>query len=94
MRINKLMVDLGLARTGGEATRLVKQGAVLVGGCERDCHWINTGKCTCGGWKKETDPAKTVPNGSVIKVGTGHWRLLPRLDGQRGFEQVRGVARA
>lgn len=94
MKISKLLVVTGLARTGGEANRLVKQGAVQVGGCDPDCSFFNTGRCACGGWEKVVNPVEDVQSGMAVKVGTGMWRLLPRIDGQQGFDQVPGVARA
>lgn len=81
-----------MARSGSEASRLVKQGAVQVGGCSPDCTWFNTGRCACGGWQRMTDPVAEVAGGDAIKVGTGMWRLLKK-DGSHGFDQVPGVGR-
>lgn len=94
MKLTKLLTESGLARTGGEANRLVKQGAVQVGGCDPSCSFFKTGKCSCGGWVKVTDPTEEITEGFAVKVGTGMWRTLPRIDGEKGFDQIRGVCRA
>jgi S4 domain-containing protein len=94
MRLAKLLVDAGTARTGGEANRLVKQGAIQVGGCSSSCTFFSTGKCSCGGWVKITDPVEEIEVGLAVKVGNGMWRTIPRIDGRQGFDQLPGVCRA
>lgn len=93
MKISKALVELGLARSGGEANRLTKQGAVQVGGCASDCTFFSTGRCTCGGWKKVLNPVEDVEEGIVVKVSSGFWRCLPRIDGRQGFDQLPGVGK-
>ena len=80
-----MMVDQGLARSGTEANRLIKQG-VYVGGCTKDCGFFTSGKCDCGGWKKVTNPLEEIEKGLVVKVGNGNWRLMNREGG--GWDQV------
>lgn len=83
------MVATELARSVGEANRLIKQGAVSVGGCDPRCEFFKTGKCTCGGWSKATSPTQEIA-GQSIKVGNGFYRCLPRLNGP-GFDQLDGI---
>lgn len=92
MKLFRILVERKLARSGGEATRLIKQGAVMVGGCELDCQFFATGKCSCGGWNKITDPIMEIAPGTCVKVGTGLWRCIPKLEG-KGYDQVNGIAR-
>jgi hypothetical protein len=92
MRLGKVLTVTNLARSGSEATRLIKQGAVSVGGCDPDCEFFDTGKCSCGGWKKVTNPVEEVEAGLAVKVGDGNYRLMNKLEGT-GWDQVKGVAR-
>jgi hypothetical protein len=93
-----------MVRSMGEATRLVKQGAVNVGGCIPPCNMrMPPFKCSCGGWKKATDFREDLPTGMVIRVGKGDWRLLIKEDDPNappvkkgknhhpGFNQLRGI---
>jgi len=92
MQVNKAMLELGMVRSMGEVTRLVKQGAVLVGGCIQPCNMrITPFKCTCGGWRKVTDFREEVLSGTVVRIGKGNYRLLPREDGKQGFNQLKGI---
>jgi predicted rRNA methylase YqxC with S4 and FtsJ domains len=93
MKLAKFLVESKLARTGMEAQRLIKSGAVRVGGCSEDCSFFSTGKCNCGGWEQITNPGQEVQPGLAVKVGGGFWRLVNRLDGQSGFDQLNGIAR-
>jgi hypothetical protein len=122
MQLNKAMLALGMVRSMGEATRLVKQGAVHVGGCIWPCNMrrccpdeathntcpvpaAQQFKCTCGGWKKVTDFRQDVPEGQVVRISRGDWRLLIKEDDPNappankgknhhpGFNQLRGVGR-
>jgi hypothetical protein len=92
MRIGKVLTETQLARSGSEATRLIKQGAISVGGCDPDCEFFTTGKCSCGGWRKVTNPVEEVEAGLAVKVGDGRWRLMNKLEGT-GWDQVNGIAR-
>lgn len=74
MKLISLMVDCELASSRGEAERLVKQGAVRIGGCEARCSFFETGKCTCGEWRKATSPTEDVKPGESVKVGSGFGR--------------------
>lgn len=92
MRLVKVLTETKLARSGAEAVRLIRQGAVTVGGCSPDCQFIHIGVCTCDGWKKIIDPIAEIESGLAVKVGTGHWRLMTRT-GKVGWDQVKGVGR-
>ena len=92
MKLNQALVNLEMARSVTEATRLVKQGSVSFGGCSKDCGFFDTGKCDCGGWAKATSPVQEVDHAVVIKVSKGFWRIVER-DGRQGFDQLRGVGR-
>jgi predicted rRNA methylase YqxC with S4 and FtsJ domains len=91
MRLGKVLTETKLARSGSEATRLIKQGAVSVGGCKPNCEFLETGKCTCDGWTKVLNPVAEIEVGLAVKVGDGNWRLMNRLDGA-GWDQVKGIA--
>jgi hypothetical protein len=91
-RLGKVLTETKLARSGSEATRLIKQGAVSVGGCEEDCMFRNTGNCSCKGWRKITDPVAMVESGLAVKIGSGLWRLMNRAMGE-GWDQVNGIGR-
>jgi predicted rRNA methylase YqxC with S4 and FtsJ domains len=93
MRLAKILVSEKLARSGSEANRLIAQGAVSVGGCAPDCDFFATGKCSCGGWKKVTSPIEEIESGLAVKVGTGLWRIVNKIDGT-GWDQVNGIGRA
>jgi hypothetical protein len=92
MRIGKALTVAKLARSGAEAARLVKQGAISIGGCKPECSFFDTGGCDCGGWEKVTDPLREIEAGVCIKVGKGFYRLVNRLDGA-GWDQVNGIGR-
>jgi hypothetical protein len=92
MRLGKVLIETKLARSGSEATRLIQQGAVTVGGCDPDCKFVDTAKCSCGGWRRVTDPLEEVDSGLTVKVGDGLWRVVSKLEGA-GFDQVNGIAR-
>lgn len=89
----KVLVVTELARSGSEANRLIKQGAVQVGGCQPDCTFFSTGKCVCGGWTKVTNPAAEIESGMCVKIGNGLYRTVARIDGTSGFDQLKGVAK-
>ena len=88
----KILVVTKLARSGSEANRLIKQGAIHVGGCKPDCTFFTTGKCTCGGWEKINNPAADIQSGLCVKVGNGLYRSVKRIDGRDGVDQLKGVA--
>ena len=92
MRLVSLLYHLNLDRSVSEARRLILQGGVRVGGCESGCSFFGTGHCDCGGWSKITDPKFEPTPGSVIKVGPGNWRIVSRINGNPGFDQLPGVA--
>jgi hypothetical protein len=92
MRLGKVLTETKLARSRSEATRLIKQGAVSVGGCEPGCGFFDTGRCSCGGWRKVTNPVEEVEAGLSVKVGDGSYRLMNKLEGT-GWDQVKGIAR-
>lgn len=91
MNADIAMFKFGLARSRAEAQRLVRQGAVSIGGCKEDCTFFNTGKCTCGGWEKIEKPNHDVPEGWCIRVGNGFYRTVKRIDGRPGVDQLKGV---
>jgi hypothetical protein len=95
MKLAKALVETGMARSGAEAQRLVKQGAIIVGGCISPCNPRKApyNPCTCGGWRKITNPAEEVKGGEVMRIGCGNWRLLKK-EGSQGFDQVQGIAYA
>jgi predicted rRNA methylase YqxC with S4 and FtsJ domains len=93
MRLAKILTLEKLARSGSEANRLILQGSVYVGGCELGCDFFTTGKCSCDGWKKVTSPIEEIESGLAVKVGSGHWRLMNKIDGT-GWDQVKGIGRA
>jgi predicted rRNA methylase YqxC with S4 and FtsJ domains len=93
MRLAKILVAAKMARSGSEANRFILQGAVYVGGCEPDCEFFSIGKCSCDGWRKVTSPIEEIESGLAVKVGSGHWRLMNKIDGS-GWDQVNGVGRA
>ena len=96
MRLIKALVVTKMARSGSEAQRFVKQGAVWIGtGCTPECEFRRISfRCTCGGQRKATDPTEDLAAGTLLRVGDGNWRLMkPRVDGKDGFDQVPGVGR-
>jgi hypothetical protein len=93
MRLNKVLTLHKLARTGKEAERLIKQGAVWVGGCKPGCSWFTDWVCNCNEWTKVVDPFDDVAFGAVVKVKDGNWRCIPRIDGTQGFDQLPGICR-
>jgi S4 domain len=93
MKLAKILVAEKMVRSGSEANRMILQGAVYVGGCAEDCDFFTTGKCSCGGWNKVTSPTAEIAPGLAVKIGTGHWRLMNRLEGT-GWDQVKGIGRA
>lgn len=91
MKLAKALVALGMARSGAEAQRLVKEGAVLAGGCIPPCNArLPPYKCVCAGWAKVTNPAQDVAAGVVLRVKDGNYRLLKR-DGSQGFDTIPGI---
>lgn len=93
MKLIKVMVVGRLARSRSEGERLIKQGAVQVGGCEPDCTFFTTGQCTCGGWTKILNPVEEINPGTCVKVGMGFMRTVTRIDGTSGVDQLPGVAK-
>jgi hypothetical protein len=94
MKLIKALIHAHMARSGAEANRMVKQNSVWVGGCIEPCNKrVAPYVCTCGNWKKVTNPVEDIPAGTVIRVKDGNWRLLTREDGRQGFDQVAGIAR-
>jgi predicted rRNA methylase YqxC with S4 and FtsJ domains len=92
MKLAKALTALKIARSGSEAQRLIKQGAVLVGGCIPPCNGrMPPYKCTCNGWRKVTSPTEDIPAGQVVRISDGNWRLMNRLDNTSGFDQVPGI---
>lgn len=94
MRLYEILVEEKLVRSRTEAERMIRQGAIWVGGCDPDCDFFTTGKCTCKGWQKITKATEEIAVGLAIKVGSGNWRVMPRLDGQPGYDQVKGIGRS
>ena len=92
MKLFRVLVQTKLARSRSEAERLIKQGAVSVGGCSPDCGFFDTGKCTCEGWSKIKNVTEEIEAGLKVKVGDGYWRILTKVDGTAGFDQVNGIA--
>ena|ERR1035441_3309519 len=94
MKLVKALVLLNMARSGAEANRLVKQGSIWFGGCIPPCNKrIHPFVCTCGGWKKTTNPTEEINAGQVIRIKDGSIRLLTREDGKQGFDQLVGIGR-
>lgn len=91
MKLVKALTALGIARSGAEANRFVRQGAIWVGGCIPPCNArMFPFKCVCGGWRKATDPIENIPAGVVVRLKDGNWRLMPR-EGTSAFDQVPGI---
>ena len=92
MKLVKALTTLKIARSGSEANRFIKQGAIWIGGCIPPCNGrMSPYKCTCGGWRKANNPIEDVPAGQVVRLKDGNWRLMTRLDGGSGFDQVPGI---
>lgn len=92
MKLAKALTALRVARTGAEAQRLIKQGAIWVGGCIPPCNArLPPYKCVCNGWRKVLNPAEDVPAGQVVRIKDGNYRLMNRLDGQSGSDQVPSI---
>lgn len=79
-RLYKILVEEKLVRSRTEAERIIKQGAVSVGGCAPDCLFFTTGKCSCHGWRKVTKATEEIEIGLAVKIGHGNWRVMTRLD--------------
>ena len=91
MKLVKALKTLGMARTGSEANRMVKEGSILVGGCIPPCNArMPPYKCVCDGWRKATNPVEEIPAGTVLRVRDGRWRLLTG-DVPNKFDQVPGI---
>jgi hypothetical protein len=93
MKLDRVLMQGGLARSRAEAQRYIKGGAVSVGGCAQDCEFFDTGKCSCKGWDKILDPNEDITAGTAVKIGKGNWRLEPRTDGRTGWYQLPGITR-
>src|SRR5579863_2504457 len=93
-RLYKILVEEKLVRSRTEAERLIRQGAVSVGGCDPECTFFTTGKCTCGGWRKVTKVTEEIEVGLAVKVGNGSWRVMNRIDGKQGYDLVNGIGRS
>jgi predicted rRNA methylase YqxC with S4 and FtsJ domains len=92
MRLAKVLTTLKMAQSGSEAQRLIKQGAVLVGGCIPPCNGrMPPYKCVCDGWKKITNPGEDVAAGQVVRIGDGNYRMIKRLDGTAGYDMFIGI---
>jgi hypothetical protein len=89
----KILVEEKLVRSRTEAERLIRQGAVSVGGCDPECTFFATGKCTCGGWRKVTKATEEIEIGLAVKVSNGFWRVMNRVDGP-GYDLVNGIGRS
>jgi len=91
MKLAKALVELKMARSGAEAQRLVKAGAIWAGGCIPPCNAREAPyKCVCNGWRKGTNPVEDIPAGTVVRIGDGSWRLL-KAEGTSKFDQVPGI---
>lgn len=89
MKLAKALVALNMARTGGEAQRLVKQGSILVGGCIPPCNArLHPYTCNCGGWRKVTNPTEEIKPDEVIRIGSGNWRFVKD---DKKFDQLPGI---
>lgn len=93
MRLYEILVEEKLVRSRTEAERMIRQGAVSVGGCAPDCSFFTTGRCTCNGWRKVTKATEEIEVGLAVKVGKGFWRAMTRLDAP-GFDLVNGIGRS
>jgi hypothetical protein len=92
MRLAKVLTTLRMAQSGSEAQRLIKQGAVYVGGCIPPCNGrMLPYKCVCDGWKKITNPGEDIAEGVVVRIGDGNYRMVKKLDGTTGFEMFIGI---
>lgn len=92
MKLDKaiLELELDLARSRGEAQRLIKQGSIMVGGCISPCNKrLFPFTCSCGGWRKITNPAEEIAGGEVIRIKDGSWRLLAGDHGK--MDQLPGI---
>ena len=94
MKLYKILVAEKLVRSRTEGERLIRQGAVSVGGCAPGCPFFTTGACTCDGWQKVTNPVEEIEVGLAVKVGTGLWRVMPRIDNRAGVDLVNGIGRS
>lgn len=94
MRLYEILVSEKMVRSRTEADRMIKQGAVSVGGCDSDCSFFSTGRCACGGWRKVTKVTEEIEVGMAVKIGSGNWRVMTRLDGTVGFDMVKGIGRS
>ena len=92
-QLYKILVEEKLVRSRTEGERLIRQGAVSVGGCDADCAFFTTGKCNCGGWRKVTKTTEEIEVGLAVKVGNGFWRVMNRLVGP-GYDLVNGIGRS
>ncbi len=93
MKAERAVFVSGLARSMGEARRMIKQGQVSIGSCRPECQHI---PCDCQGeygWAKLSDPMEEITSGSILKVGPGLWRCLPKIDNGAKFDQLPGTAR-
>ena len=96
MKLVKALTALKMARSGSEANRMVKEGSVLVGGCIPPCNGrLPPYKCTCGGWRKASNPAENIDAGTVLRVKDGSWRLLVREGSVKAtgtvYDQLPGI---
>ena len=91
-RLYKILVEERLVRSRTEAERLIRQGAISVGGCSPECSFFTTGDCSCNGWRKVLKPTEEIEIGLAVKVGNGRWRVMNRLDGP-GYDLVNGIGR-
>ena len=95
MKVVKALVELGMARSGAEAQRMVKEGMVWAGGCITPCNPRRAPytRCTCNGWHRAKLPTEDIPEITVLRVKDGNYRFMKRMDGQSGIDVVKGIGR-
>jgi hypothetical protein len=73
MKLSKALTETGMARSGAEAQRLVKQGAVLVGGCIPPC---NMRRCCGDNEESHLGEPCPLPVSMQFKCTCENWRKV------------------
>lgn len=95
MRVDQLMLASGMVLSRSEAQRLIKGGAVFMGGCVGPCN-ARRFQCpsfagnNCDLWLRVTDPTTEAIPGEVIRIGRGNYRLV-QIQGSGQLAQLPGV---